>query len=205
MRPGISVVIPTHAGREAYLGLAVASARGQSYAPREVHVVEDVGHAGAAVTRDVGLRMVDTEWTAFLDSDDVMYRHHLRTLSAGAMVWGADYVYSWYDMIDAAGRPYRGVRDVLPHFGRPFNPDRPTQTTVTVLVRTELAQSVGFSAPEPGMVDGQVAGEDWRFLLGCLDAGAKVVHVPRRTWGWRHWGVGAPGRAGNTSGRGDRW
>lgn len=205
MKPGVSIVIPTHSGRERYLDLAVASAWGQLVRPAAMHVVEDTTHAGAAETRDRGLRMVDTEWTAFLDSDDVLYREHLRVLLAGARIHAADYVYAWYDIIRGDGSQWRGP-DILPHFGKPFDPSRPTQTTITVLVRTELAQSVGFQAPVPGeMIDGQVAGEDFRFLLGCLEAGARVAHVPRHTWGYRHHGVGSPGSPGNTSGRGDRW
>lgn len=200
----MSVVIPTHAGRERYLELAVASAWGQLVRPAAVHVVEDTTHAGAAATRDRGLRMVDTEWTAFLDSDDVLYREHLRVLLAGARIHGADYVFSYFHVIDALGR--RRLGDPLGLFGHPFDVGRPTQTTITVLVRTELARAVGFQAPVPGeMVDGQVAGEDWRFTLGCVAAGARIVHVPRRTWGWRHWGAGSPGTPGNTSGRPDRW
>lgn len=204
MKPGVSVVIPTHAGRERYLELAVASAWGQLVGPAAVHVVEDESHAGAAATRDRGLRLVETEWTAFLDSDDVLYREHLRVLLAGARIHRADYVFSYFDVIDELGR--RRAVDPLGLFGRVFDPSAPHQTTITVLVRTELAQAVGFRAPTPGgMVDGQVAGEDWEFTLGCVAAGARVVHVPRRTWGWRHHGPGAPGRPGNTSGLGTRW
>jgi len=205
VKPGISVVIPTHPGREPYLKLAVESAWAQRRMPRLVHVVEDLEHNGAAITRDRGLRKVETEWVAFLDSDDVMYPDHLSTLLAGAKVHGADYVYSWYEIINRHGTVVH-VKDPLEHFGKPFDPDRPTQTTVTTLVRTELAQSVGFDAPVAGeTVGGQVAGEDWRFTLGCLAAGAKVVHVPKVTWGWRHHGIGSPGHAGNTSGLGSRW
>lgn len=205
MKPGISIVIPSHPGREAYLKLAVESAWGQSLRPEAVHVVTDLEHAGAAVTRDLGLRMVETEWTAFLDSDDVLYADHLRTLMIGATTYRADYLYSWYDIINRHGRVL-DVKDPLGHFGKPFDPDHPTQTTITTLVRTELAQQVGFSAPVAGeMVAGQVAGEDWRFTLGCIEAGGRIAHVPKRTWCWRHHGVGRPGMPGNTSGRGDRW
>lgn len=204
VKPGVSVVIPTHAGREAYCELAVASAWGQLVRPAAVHVVEDATHAGAAATRDRGLRMVETEWVAFLDSDDVFYPEHLRILLTGARIHGADYVFSYFDVIDSVGR--RQSVDPLGLFGHAFDPDRPTQTTMTTLVRTELAQAVGFEAPTPGeMIDGQVAGEDWRFTLSCVAAGARIVHVPRRTWGWRHWGRGGPGLPGNTSGRSDRW
>lgn len=204
MRPGVSVVVPTHLGREAYCELAVASAWGQLVKPAAVHVVEDTTHAGAAATRDRGLRMVETEWTAFLDSDDVLYPEHLRILLAGARIHRADYVFSYFHVIDRVGR--KQAVDPLGLFGHVFDPERPHQTTITILVKTELAQSVGFHAPPVGeMTRGQVAGEDWFFTLGCVAAGARIVHVPRRTWLWRHHGVGSPGRGGNTSGRGDRW
>jgi hypothetical protein len=204
VKPGVSVVIPWHAGREDYLELAVASAWGQLVRPAAVHVVEDTTHAGAAATRDRGLCMVETEWTAFLDSDDVLYAEHLRVLLAGARIHGADYVYSYFHVVDALGR--RQPVDPLGLFGRPFDPARPTQTTVTILVKTELAQAVGFREPPPGaLIDGERYGEDFDFCVRCVAAGAKVVHVPRRTWGWRHWGRGEPGMAGNTSGLGSRW
>jgi hypothetical protein len=149
--------------------------------------------------------MVETEWTAFLDSDDLMYREHLRVLLAGARLHRADYVFSYFEIGDRNGRLV-GNADPLRLFGHVFDPERPTQTTITVLVRTELAQQVGFQAPPVGeMTAGQVAGEDFRFTCQCIDAGAKVVHIPRRTWLWRHWGVGTPNRPGNTSGLGSRW
>lgn len=204
MKPGVSVVVPTHAGREAYCALAVASAWDQLVKPAAVHVVEDTTHAGAAATRDRGLRMVETEWTAFLDSDDLLYREHLRVLLAGARIHRADYVFSYFHVVDALGR--RQLVDPLGLFGRPFDPARPTQTTVTILVKTELAQAVGFREPPEGaLIDGERYGEDFDFCVRCVEAGATVVHVPRRTWGWRHWGRGEPGTAGNTSGLASRW
>jgi glycosyltransferase involved in cell wall biosynthesis len=75
----------------------------------------------------------------------------------------------------------------------------PHQTTITVLVRTELAQSVGFRPPPSHQsVLGQAYGEDYAFTLGCVAAGARIVHLPERTWEWHHTGE-------NTSGRPDRW
>jgi len=205
VRPGVSVVIPTISGREQLLAEAVASVEAQTLrpGPQIIHVVKDVGHRGAGVARDAGLRKVDTKWVAFLDDDDVMYPEHLAVLMDAA--WDADYVFAWYDVIDRAGR-IQPTWDPLPHFGHPFDPQVPTQTTITVMVRTELAQEVGFlDTPEDGLVDGQRAGEDWRFTLGCVAAGARFLHVPRRTWAWRHWGAGSPGRPGNTSGMASRW
>jgi hypothetical protein len=71
----------------------------------------------------------------------------------------------------------------------------PHHTTMTVMVRAELAKAVRFT---PRLPEHEAGGEDWRFILGCVAAGAKFVHLPEQTWIWRH-------HAGNTSGREDRW
>jgi hypothetical protein len=72
------------------------------------------------------------------------------------------------------------------------------QTTVTTLVRTELAQDVGFLWPADSEIDGQRAGEDWEFTRGCMAYGAKISHLVEHTWLWHH-------DSGNTSGLPDRW
>src|SRR3546814_18337618 len=92
---------------------------------------------GAPMTRQHGLAMVDTEWTAFLDSDDEMDSDHIEHLLACAEDTGADYVYPWFRV--------QGGSDPFPMFyGRPWDDDAPHQTTITILVRTGLAQMVGF-------------------------------------------------------------
>lgn len=202
----MSVVIPTIGApgeREELLHAAVASAGAQTARAAEVWVCGDVRHEGAIATRNEGLRQVDTEWTAFLDDDDVMYPDHLATLLDGAREHDADYVFSYFDVIDEHGRVTGS--DPLGNFGRPFDPASPHQTTITVLVCTELAQQVGFRAPQGERIEGQRWGEDFQFTVDCVAAGARVVHVPRRTWGYRHWGYGVRGRAGNTSGDPTRW
>jgi hypothetical protein len=88
-----------------------------------------------------------------------------------------------------------------------------------VLVRTELAQAVGYSAPNrcerhkatgprgwhpdcvpPGC--DLVGGEDRRFALACYEAGAKIVHLPRRTWRFNYHGYE---QHPNTSGQPANW
>src|SRR3546814_1913273 len=89
------------------------------------------------MARHHGLAMVDTEWTAFLDSDDEMDPDHIEHLLACAEDTGADYVYPWFRV--------QGGSDPFPMFyGRPWDDDAPHQTTITILVRTGLAQMVGF-------------------------------------------------------------
>jgi glycosyltransferase involved in cell wall biosynthesis len=190
----VTVVIPYHEARaeNGLLCRAVDSVGAQSVRNNLI-TVEDGEGLGAAVTRQRGLEMVNTEWVAFLDSDDEMDPTHLEQLLACARDTGADYVYPWFRV--------QGGRDPFPQFfGKPWDDDQPHQTTITVLVRTGLAQLVSFHEPPPdSTVGGQRGGEDWHFTLGCLAAGARIVHHPARTWTWRH-------HSGNTSGepgRGD--
>lgn len=187
-----SIVIPYHPARAAngMLDRAVDSARAQTVRHNLITVPDTEG-AGAAATRQRGLASVSTPWTAFLDSDDELLPHHLERLLACAAETGADYVYPWYEVV--------GGRDPMPgHFGRPWDPAAPRLTTITVLVRTELAQRVGFLHPLSGTVGvDPSSGEDWHFVLGCNALGAHIVHLPERTWRWHH-------HSGNSSGRPDR-
>jgi hypothetical protein len=186
--PGVTVVTPFHEQRRAngMLERAARSVRAQTV-PVEHILAEDIHHLGAAITRAHGLHLVDTEWTAFLDSDDEMDPDHIERLLAHAADTAADYVYPWFRVV--------GGTDPFPmFFGRPWDNEQPHQTTITILVRTELAQQIGFHTPPPdSMIGGQRGGEDWHFTLGCLAAGAKIVHHPERTWTWHHHGKNTSG------------
>lgn len=178
----VTVVVPYHRARarNGMLDRAVASIHRQTL-PHELITVEDTNRQGAAVTRQRGLDQVTTEWTAFLDSDDEMDPTHLAQLLTCAEQTGADYVYPWFRV--------HGGRDPFPHFyGKPWDNQHPHATTITILVRTELAQQVGFD---------DVQGEDFTFTKGCVAAGANIVHHPARTWTWWH-------HSRNSSGRPDR-
>src|SRR3954469_14078694 len=101
---------------------AVGSVLGQTLPASGLIVEVDLNREGAAVIRNRGLQRVTTPWVAFLDSDDQLKSQHLETLLRGAEETGADYVYSWYEPIGFS-------RDPLPHFGKVFDPEHPTQTT----------------------------------------------------------------------------
>lgn len=193
--PSITVVTPTIRPRieQGLAGRAKASVLAQMYQGDVIHlVIEDEDRQGAARTRQRGLEAVETPWVAFLDDDDAFHADHLETLMTAALENDADYVYSWFDCV--------GGYDPFPmHFGQKFDPLNPVQTTVTTLVKTELAQQAGFVSPaEKETPDGNIAGEDWSFTLRCIELGATILHVPKKTWDWHHWG-------GNTSGLPDRW
>lgn len=147
------------------------------------------GH-GAAKTRQSGLQRVTTEWVAFLDDDDEFMPQHLAVLARAAEEQQADYVYAWYRVV--------GGRDPMPgHFGRPWDPEQPRLTTVTVLVRTELALSVGGFIgvrPDLGVTPmSPVSNEDWLFVNRVNEAGGVIYHVPEVTWLWYHHGKNTSG------------
>lgn len=198
--PGITVAIPAHAPRltDGMLARALASAQAQTQPPAAISVAVDSAHDGAWTTRQRALEAVRTEWVAFLDADDEFMPEHLAKLHAAALEHEADYVFSYYMVRNVAGQDLPHC-DPLQGFGRPWDDADPRQTTITTLVRTELAQAVGFiSPPEQEEIHGQRLGEDYVFTLGCLAAGARIHHLPERTWWWYHHG-------GNTSGQPDRW
>lgn len=184
MYPGITVITPTIPSRALLLARAVRSVSVQTLPAAAHSIAVDVMREGAPATRQRALDAVGTEWTAALDDDDYFKPEHLMHLMQHALETGADFVYSWFDMA--------GGVDPFPstHFTNPFDPDDPIETTVTVLVKTELAKSVGYKALDREQIN---TGEDAYFTLGCLAAGAKISHLVERTWFWSH-------HNGNTSG-----
>lgn len=170
-----------------HLPAALHSVFQQDHPVAAISIATDLRHDGAWVTRQRALDAVRTKWTAFLDDDDEFYSNHVGRLLACALEHDADYTYSYFDTTRTS--------DVLKVFGQEFDPLHPIHTTMTVLVKTDLAKEVGFTARDQR---DEVGGEDWRFTLGCVAAGAKIVHLPEQTWHWR-WHLG------NTAGREDRW
>lgn len=165
---------------------ALQSALAQHLPPRALSVALDTEHAGAAATRQRALQAAQTGWVAFLDDDDWWYPNHLEVLMANALAHNADYAYSWFD----------GNNPFPMHRGRQMNPAEPHHTTMTVLVRTELAKEVGF-IPHADAND-VWPGEDWNFTLKCIEKGAKFIGTDIVTWYYNVHGA-------NTSGLGSRW
>lgn len=195
LKPGITVAIASIPPRVGLLQRAVASVLTQTHSAAGLAVAIDYAKQGAPATRQRALDMVDTQWVAFLDDDDEFMPQHLETLWAAAHAHNADYVYSWFETVPNGCDPFPPS-----HYLDPWRDEAPRQTTITTMVRTELAKQVGFASfSETGeLVDGQRWGEDWSFTLGCLEAGAKIHHVVAKTWYWHH-------DSHNTSGRPERW
>jgi glycosyltransferase involved in cell wall biosynthesis len=186
MIPGISVVVPTVAPRAAMLRECLRSIADQTLAPDTIIVQKDVNREGAAVTRQKGTNRVDTDTVAFLDDDDVLYPQHLERLHATMQETGADIVYPWYDC--PAGDP------LASHEGVPFNSDDPRLFPVTFLGRSEAIRAAGGWRGMEGTVASQ---EDWALILNLVKIGAKIVHLPVRSWLWNHHGSNSSGRPEN--------
>lgn len=189
----ITVVIPAHGERltNGMTARAVESAFKQTLPPKAVIVEIDNERLGAAETRHRGLMKVDTEWVAFLDSDDYFFEHHLETLAEYAESTEADFLFS-HPISWGAVSPFEQ------EFGKPWDNDNPRHTTIVTMVKTELAKRVGFlNYNKRRGGEYIVSDEDWKFMMGCREKGARIVHVPVKTWLWNLHGrnsAGVPGQ-----------
>jgi len=194
MIPGVTACIPVHEPRltSDMMASAMRSVGNQTRTVDAISIAVDTTHAGAAATRNVALAGVVTEWTAFLDSDDMWRPDHVEQLLACAQETGADVIYPWFTIVPAGADPW-------PHReGQPFSREAletENYIPVTVLARTALIQDVGGFRPK-GPKNNPC--DDWGCWDAMIAAGAKFHHLNRRTWWWR-W------HPGNTSGRGDVW
>lgn len=203
-RPTISVIIPAHPARarNGLLQQAVASVWAQTLPPDAVHIAMDNDREGPAVTRQRALMAATTDYVAFLDSDDLFLPRHLELLLKHIEATGASMCYSWFKVLQHFADGTTNILEhdpVFPvtHYLNEFDPDDPIETTITTMVRTDLAQKVGFRELERGEKN---SGEDRYFTMACVEAGATIRHLRRKTWLWRHWQL-PDGTPGNTSGR----
>lgn len=195
MKDEITVVIPSIPPRASTLLLrALKSVGMQTYPASAISIAIDNLREGAPATRQRALDPVQTEWTAFLDDDDEMLPFHLSHLLRHAKETNADFVFSWF-LVASHGRVFEQDPVFPPgHYLDPWDNDKPRETTITTLVKTDLAKEVGFQRL-PDRTEN--TGEDWGFTLGCLKARAKISHLVEKTWLWHH--------EENTSGLPNRW
>ena len=184
LRPGITVAIAAHPARfPGFLGEAIASAVAQTLQPAAILVYNDQERHGAGGSRRALLDQVQTEWIAWLDSDDIWYPQHLSRCYTTAVETESIYVFPWFDGGDPLG-----------HFGLSFNPCTPHHTTMGHLVRTDIARRVGFHDSQPG----PFSNEDWLFIVGVAEIacreGLKMTHLPERTWYYRQNGQNTSGQ-----------
>lgn len=191
MKHDVTVCIPNIPLRFRELSRAVTSVGRQTRPAQAISVATDTEYEGAWATRNRAVAAASTTWVALLDDDDFFHPTHLSILLEHAEADpSVDYWFTWFEVLNG--------KDPLGHFGKTWDPANPTQTTTTVMVKTELAKTVGWHLPEPDQMIGRnLAGEDFAFTLGCRDLGAKIVHIPQITWTYVH---SAEPYVGNTSG-----
>jgi len=191
VRDTITVCIPTIPPRKLLLMRAINSVLNQILPADAINVAVDNHRHGAALTRQRTLQGVRTRWVAFLDDDDEFEPWHLGELLDWALNFDVDYVFSWFKVIGGAD-PFPPGR-----WSELYRPEEPIHTTTTILVRTELAQEVGYSRANENPAN---SGEDWLFQMTCQQLGAKISHYTDRehTWLWHH-------DSRNTSGLPHRW
>lgn len=197
MSSGITVSIACIPPRAAtLLPRALRSVIAQTLPSEAISIAFDRDHEGAPPTKQRALDAVRTEWTALLDDDDEFMPNHLQELYGRAMETGADFVYSRFMIRGLHGQLIEDWVFGDAHWEAPWDNDNPRETTTTVLVRTELAQKVGFQL-DPSRAPHN-SGEDFLFVRGIVRAGGKVVNHPVKTWIWDH-------DTHNTSGLPHRW
>jgi hypothetical protein len=189
----ITVCMATHPPRMGPGGpwqRAVATVHAQTLPAAGLAVAVDADREGAAATRNRALELVETEWVAFLDSDDELLPDHLKLCARYAYLSDCDVVYPGYEV--------EGGEDPVNCFGIPFDASllrKRNFIPVTVLARTEKVRAAGGFQNKPDE-NGDPC-EDWGLWLAMLDQGAKFGHLPQKTWIW-HLGD-------TTRGRPDRW
>lgn len=194
--PTIAVCIPTIPPRAELLARALKSVASQTCQPTEVIVEMDEKGEGAAPTRNRAWQRATTEFVAFLDDDDEFLPFHLELSLKALINSGSDLAYAWFYLVgwDEATptRPdplatMNNGRLVHP-LGVPFGPEQEAHyrkhafiPITTVVRRSMLLETGGY--PQPGTPEWPRNDcEDWGGHLRLLDAGAKFVHVPARTW-----------------------
>lgn len=187
--PTVGIAIPALPIRGALLGRAVRSVLKQTYPVAQISVAIDNDHEGAGPTRNRAKNALSTELTGLLDDDDELEPFHVQALVDHMRETGADLVFPWYTVI--------GGTDPLAELEHiEWNDATPHIFPITVLMRTELAQSLDFDPPmDPSC---GAAGEDFKYWKALLASGAKFAHLYTRSWKWHH-------DSNNTAGLPSRW
>lgn len=210
----VSVVIAHIPPRAELLARARRSIEVQRRQPDEVIVELDETGAGAGPTRNKAIVKATSDYVAILDDDDELLPRHLHALMLAAERTDADVAYSWFELyrnghpvIDRELATMRNGRLVNP-LGVPFGPEQAEHMRkyafipACLLLRRQAVIDVGgYPAPDEAVYAEHDGCEDYVLLLRLLDAGARFVHVPERTWRLHAGTPGEPALAGGTAGR----
>ena len=190
----IASIPPRFAGRRR----SINSAINQTMRADNILVNVDYSRRGAAATRDMLLKAVDTKYVCVLDDDDWFLPHHIETLYRVAENSDADLVYPWHRLSNNARSHLEEWRGV------PWSNDNIHQVPITWMAKTSSLRRVGgFTAGFDTMSNnldstGNRIGEDFVMLHKMVASGMRIVHVNEITWVWNM-------NTESTHGRPDRW
>jgi len=194
----VSVIIASIPPRFASRQKAINSVLNQKMQADNIIVSIDNARRGAALTRDLMLRSVDTKYVCVLDDDDWLLPNHIETLYRTAEQYQADLVYPWHRT------SFGGPSHLEQWRGVPWDNSVMHQVPITWMAKTESLRAVGgFSSdfdPLSNNLDetGNRIGEDYLMLHKMVRNSMRIVHVNEETWVWNMDGTG-------THGRPDRW
>jgi GT2 family glycosyltransferase len=201
--PRIAVLMPVYNPAVAVLREAIDSVRAQLYphwelciaddaspdpAVREtlracrdprIRVVERPGQGGISAASNSALEVVQSEWTALLDHDDVLAPHALYMVAAEIDAHpDAAMIFSDEDGIDEEGHRFS------PLFKPDWNPELMLGQNAfghLGVFRTADVRAIGGFRPE---VDGS---QDWDLALRMADrvGAARIRHIPHVLYHWR--------------------
>lgn len=203
-RPEVTMITPSLLGRERMLGRATRSVKAQTVKCRHLWMV-DRDRVGPAPIRNRLLGKVRTQYTGFVDDDDVLYRQHVEVCVDALRRTGACVVYPWFRFAHPRRRwPHGEFLEIQRQDGvrvhawrQPFDSaalEFNSFIPVTVVARTEcLCKVGGFPVPETVEWPHESC-EEWGLWRRLVAGGHSFVHVPTITWEYRVHG-------GNTSGR----
>lgn len=166
----ITIVTPTIPGREHLLNECRTSVAALASTQPITHITMlDSNGDGPAAMRNRMLSQVLTEWTLFLDDDDLLFPNYLHAVTPHLAA--ADVVYTAWQL--------SGATDPVPY--PRFDPDLLRQHNfipVTACVRTEALRKVGGFPNDAEL-------EDHALWLALLDAGARFTYTPVIAWHYR--------------------
>lgn len=206
-RLSVAVVIATIPERRRQLDAAVTSVTAQHRLPDELIVEADPERTGAAAARNRGLAKVTAELVAWLDDDDLLLRNHVGALARVLeRAPDVDLVYPRPRMLGGADPTAVTVGGIWTKpWGIPFGREqeyhlrhRGSFIPITHMARTETVRRAGGFPEGVTLPDGRYSGEDERYLIALLDAGARFKHLDAVTWQWRVWDGHTAGKGTNS-------
>jgi glycosyltransferase involved in cell wall biosynthesis len=199
--PLVSVIVPVHDGiAPAHFLAALESIRKQTLAEFECLVIADgpvgqellqqidaadarfrvlpVPKGGPARARNAGIREAAGEYIALLDADDVALPERLARQMAALREGPADFVGSWYYLINETGK--RTGEKRMPVSGDAIRRNLAWRNPIansTVMAKAAVLKAHLFDEAH-GQRLGRVYGEDYELWIRLARAGCRIENLP---------------------------